>query len=612
MLTVLVMVLSSAISFLKVLNPARLSGPIFDKELRVSSRQRRNYVLRFVYILALTVFIFLVWSSVVSIRSNLAAGIALMSEAGKIMVATIVWFQFISLQLIVVVMLSTSISDEIYHKTLGLLMTTPITGFQIVAGKLLSKLIQSFLLLAISFPLLAILRIFGGVPWDYVISSFCITFTAVLFAGALSLYFSIGSRYAYVVILRTVFVLGIIYFFIPSIIGMVILYAYYRNFFISTPVSLTSFLETAVFCNPFLIMSLNTSRAFVQTIPFGAIYWPLHCLVMFFLTSLVIARSVKVVRKAALRQATGQLDYSKPMKNPKPDSLKEKKGLFAPLRAIREVKGEPLVWKEMMSPLIEGGKRKAIIAAAAAVFALLLAYYSNYRSRVLSENISHVGYSLVFVLLGLITNVALSATSITTEKESQSWPILMATPLTDWQIIIGKAVGALRRCFPVWIFLAGHLIIFTLIGWIHPAAIIHLGMIVAGVLIFLNGSGLYLGSRFRRTISAVVANFAIVLIVWFVVPLISEFIIVMSGHHNLSGITMSANPVVQTIVSMNADSGVRAARGSMFLMEYEWPFGLCKTFFSTTALLLGFLLFYSGLGLLFAWRAKCNIRRNIF
>jgi len=35
-----------------------------------------------------------------------------------------------------IVMLSTSISDEIYHKTLGVLMTTPINSFQIVAGKL--------------------------------------------------------------------------------------------------------------------------------------------------------------------------------------------------------------------------------------------------------------------------------------------------------------------------------------------------------------------------------------------------------------------------------------------------------------------------------------------
>jgi len=33
-----------------------LTGPIFDKELRVSSRRRRNLALRFSYILLLTAF----------------------------------------------------------------------------------------------------------------------------------------------------------------------------------------------------------------------------------------------------------------------------------------------------------------------------------------------------------------------------------------------------------------------------------------------------------------------------------------------------------------------------------------------------------------------------
>ena len=214
------------------------------------------------------------------------------------------------LQLIAVVMLSTSISDEIYHKTLGLLMTTPITSFQIVSGKLLSKLLQLFLLLAISFPLLAILRVFGGVPWDYVISSFCITFTAVLFAGSLSLYFSISSRYAYVVILKTVFVLAILYLFIPYLVGYgFVSYASHNPEDLSI---ITEIVSVITFSNPFLFMFLNTSRAIGTGCSSHLLWlglWPVHCAVMLFLTFLVLIRSVKVVRRVALRQATGQLDF---------------------------------------------------------------------------------------------------------------------------------------------------------------------------------------------------------------------------------------------------------------------------------------------------------------
>ena len=52
------MVMSNPYSAIrKVLSPSWLTGPIFGKELRVSSRRRRNYVLRFVYLMLLTGFL---------------------------------------------------------------------------------------------------------------------------------------------------------------------------------------------------------------------------------------------------------------------------------------------------------------------------------------------------------------------------------------------------------------------------------------------------------------------------------------------------------------------------------------------------------------------------
>ncbi|MFH1717876.1 MAG: ABC transporter permease subunit, partial [Planctomycetota bacterium] len=180
----------------RFLSPFRLAGPLFDKELRVSSRRKRNYVLRSVYIIFLTFFVAVVWLGMVQYQGSAAYQKSRMEVAGKTIITTIVTFQFIATQLIAIVMLSTSISDEIYHRTLGLLMTTPISSFHIVMGKLFSKLLQLILLLAISLPLLAIVRVFGGVPWGYLLSSLCITLTAVIFAGSLSLYFSIHNRRA--------------------------------------------------------------------------------------------------------------------------------------------------------------------------------------------------------------------------------------------------------------------------------------------------------------------------------------------------------------------------------------------------------------------------------
>jgi len=193
-------------TFLDRFDPVRLFGPIFDKELRVSSRRKKNYVLRFAYILVLSIFILSIWYSTIGIRSSgsIVYMVSRLAQAGRHIITTIAWFQFVAAQLIAIVMLSSSISDEIRTGTLSVLMTTPISSFQIVTGKLLSKLLQLMLLLAISLPLLAIVRVFGGVPWDYVASSVCITMAAVMLTGTVSLMLSMIYRHSYTVVMMTI------------------------------------------------------------------------------------------------------------------------------------------------------------------------------------------------------------------------------------------------------------------------------------------------------------------------------------------------------------------------------------------------------------------------
>ena len=138
------------------LSPLRLIGPIFDKELRISSRRRRNYVLRTVYLVLLLIFISIVWVNL-DLTASTSTGVSQrMAEAGTRVVSMIVMFQFVALQLLAITMLSTAINEEIAHQTLGVLMTTPINSFQIVMGKLLSKVCQLLLIAGITVPILAI------------------------------------------------------------------------------------------------------------------------------------------------------------------------------------------------------------------------------------------------------------------------------------------------------------------------------------------------------------------------------------------------------------------------------------------------------------------------
>jgi len=595
------------------INPARLTGPIFDKELRVSSRRRRNYVLRFLYLVLLMVFIFLVWLSTVRVTyASTSYQISRMSQAGLAIIATITGFQFFATQLIAVIMLSTAISDEIYHKTLGVLMTTPINSFQIVMGKLFSKLYQIILLLAISLPLLAIVRVFGGVPWGFIVSSLCVTLTAVIFAGSLSLFFSIYTRRAYAVIARTGFTMLAIFAILPGIATAALIYQFGM---------IEEFVYLVPYVNPFaamqyLSMSLIAPGGMGAT-PF-TFYWPVHCIIMLGASVAILAVSVKVVRKAALRQATGQPD-------PYRKSKRRKQKLPAPTQtntsgkaktsttaaAIRPVKGSPVLWKETRAPFIQGGKKTNLIGIALIIFAMLITYIIAAWNDYLHEETIHIIYSVIFVLMGLLTNTTLSAASITTEKEARSWPILLATPLDDCTILWGKAVGVFRRCLPIWLFLAGHVLLFTLRGYIHPITIIHLAMLIIWIVIFLSCTGLYFSARFQRTTTAVVANFGLALFLWGIVPFLLGLCIEIWGETPLETFVMG-NPFIQSGVIMEGAAGHSNARLSLAALNYDWPMPGRHGVGATSLVMIASLVFYTFLGFLFAWRAKCRFRKNIF
>ncbi len=610
-------------SFLSFLNPSWLTGPIFDKELRVSSRRKRNYTLRLIYVILLTIFIAIVWLSVVKSQSSSAYQKSRMALAGKTIVTTIVMFQFFATQIIAIIMLSTSISDEIYHRTLGLLMTTPIGSFQIVMGKLFSKLLQIILLLAISLPLLAIVRIFGGVPWNYVLSSLCITLTAVIFAGSLSLYFSINNRRTYVVIIKTIFTLGVLFFFIPTISGILFIPRWLPG--MRTPATAYPLLIAVIHINPFAAMSVNTAMMISSSTPrlmlifavtpIGGSYffWPLHCILMLSASALLIAISVKVVRKVALRQAVGQIESVTNRIRAK--KLKRSLGRHAEqivlTGVIRRVTGPPVLWRELRAPMIKGAEgRNSIIGLAIAIIALLITYGTC--ERYLDEAFTQMGYVMMFTVIGSVFTIILSATSVTSEKETQSWPILLATSMDDWHILMGKAIGVFRRCLPIWLLMAGHIFLFICMRYIHPIAIIHMPIFATGLVVFLTGTGLYFSTRFNRTTSSVIASFALALFLWVILPGVIGLVSVFTHDYDAVGNLVSANPAAQIAILMDGASGKWNAQAGFSNLTFPWPDSSWRKAWPTTGLVLIYMLVYTVAGAAFGWRAKCRFRRNVF
>ncbi|MFC1634544.1 ABC transporter permease [Planctomycetota bacterium] len=585
-----------------------LTGPIFGKELRVSSRRRRNYIMRFVYLAFLTTFLIVIWLDATDFTfSSRTYMISRLTRAGKQIVGFLVWFQFYATQLVAVVMLSTAISDEITHRTLGVLMTTPITSFQIILGKLSSKLLQLVLLLGVSLPVLAIIRIFGGVPWGYIVSSLCITLTALIFVGSLSMFFSIFSRRAYVVIILTLVTLASLFGLPFMLMGRISLLMLSRN-----PVQL-------VLChmNPYIMLTLSTEIMLdpsrVASVHFS---WPSHCGIMLTASALILFRCIRLVRSIARAQAAGQLNMLARLRRYKMVKSAEKVVAAPTNGRIRRVKGPPVVWKELKSRI--SSRERLIVAIIIGLEAAMIVamYLFPVVADAFGYEDTHMLYVWVFMGLGMLSVTVFPSTCITTEKECRAWPLLLTTTLNDWQIVFGKFIGVLRRSFFLWLLLFVYVGLFGTVKLVGPLAFFHIILLIAGTTVFLCGTGFYFSTRLKRTSEAVITNIALAASLWGLVPLLLALLqdairgnyfgrMVYRSLSDLGDWYLSLVPFVQAKVIM-ISTLTRSAWSS-----YRWPDhrrGPLESTYFIFVVMLG----YMFVGWFFAWRATRRFRRNIF
>ena len=515
-------------SFTSYIHPGRLTGPMFAKELVVSSRRRRNYVLRSLYLLVLTVFVAGAWRTTTVIASAVGSvQVSRMAEIGKTVTSTIIWFQFVTAQLIAVVMLSTSISDEIHSRTLGVLMTTPISSFQIVLGKLSSRLLQVLLLIGISFPLLSMIRVFGGVPWDYVVAGICMTLTAVIFAGSVSLLLSILDRGAAEVVIETAAICAV-WWVMP---GILLRYVW--------PQLMQSAVHRiAVHADPFTVLITNTNELFSPSATGPGLSWLLNCAIMLAGSVFWLGLSTLLVRRAALRQIAGRtkwFEWGESRTNIQADARADESAAVA---SIRPVKGPPVVWKEMRVPVTKGRRLKVVISLAVALGIAATAYGFCIARACLHEKEIQIAFILAFLFLGLLRVVTLASSSITSEKESRMWPVLLTTTLTDSQIVFGKIIGSILRAWPFWAMIAGHIVVFTLIGFLHPVTILPMAILIAVSAWLTSTVSVFLSSCFKRT--SVATTVAIVLFMVLTMPVCCLVPTSMFGPFGIGGAILIA------------------------------------------------------------------------
>jgi ABC-type transport system involved in multi-copper enzyme maturation permease subunit len=495
-------------------------GPIFGKELRTASRRKRNYLLRVLYLGSLLLFLLLAWAITreTYAPSSVSARQQQQEQLGWIFFMFFSMFSVIAMGLIGAVLTSTAINGERLHKTLPVLLITPLTAWQIVSGKLFSRLLGALTLIGLSLPVLAIVRLLGGVELQQMFGVIAMSAVVAMTSAALGLLLSIVIRRAYAVILMAYLIIGFVYLFVPIMLMM-----------LWSPRSsgrgAIAWMQTISMYNPFWCTAFLGSGQ----MRIVAVSWVPCVLAHIGLTLVLLVISALLLRRIARQEGEGAtpiapadmlaMAAAPPIGAPG-DVANE--GAIPPapvLRIGRTVSDNPVLWRELRRPLMDT-RRQRISGALACLALLLVTYVAMYRNNAMSDSDSQIGYTIVFQTVLMLLACVISATAIAQEKEGDTWTVLLASPVSGAAIVWGKALGVLRRLMWPTIGIAAHFLLFVVAGVLSPTTF----LMIMTVLVLFNvvwiATGVALSLWCRKVTVAVIVNLALPVLLYGVAPLL--------------------------------------------------------------------------------------------
>ena len=520
-------------------------GPIFGKELRCASRRKRNYLLRVAYLGALLLFLLFAYSIT---RENYgprgpSARMQQQEQLGQLFFMFFSMFCVIAMGLIGPVLTSTAINEERLHKTLHVLLMTPLTAWQIVSGKLFSRLLTALTLIGLSLPVLALVRLLGGVELQQMVGVVCLCAVVALASAALGLLLSVMVNRAYSVILLSYLLMGVVYAFVPMIVMMYAAAVGARGAF--------SYFQLFSMYNPFLSVAFLASgqaRVFADT-------WVPCVLAHLALTAVLLFLSAMLVRRLARREGDATAAYTPPVPMPalaatapadpavtaattgnlpslSPLTVEGVRPPPAPapypraqniprprVRPTRAVSDNPVLWRELRRPLMVTLTQRVV--GSIIILGLLVATYgAAYANNVLDDNDMQIGFSIIFCGVVMLVACVISGTAIAQEKEGDTWTILLASPLSGTQIVWGKAIGSARKMLWPVAMIAAHFGVFCVFGVIPLWAFV---LAVAVIVLFNTvwiATGIYLSLRFRKVTMAIIVNLALPVVLYGVLSIV--------------------------------------------------------------------------------------------
>ncbi len=158
------------------------------------------------------------------------------------------------------------------------------------------------------------------------------------------------------------------------------------------------------------------------------------------------------------------------------------------------------------------------MAAVIIVLGVLICSYAAMSSaNLLNSAETQIGYANIFCGLAWLLAAVLAATAIAQEKESDTWTLLLATPISGWSVVWGKVLGLLSRLVWPAVLLLAHFLLFALCGVIRwPSVLLVIWVILSFNAIWI-ATGVYLSLRLKKVTTAVIVNLLLAVCAYVVV-----------------------------------------------------------------------------------------------
>lgn len=524
-------------------NPLRLFfGPVFQMEVRTAGRRSSTYVFRFVFAAAVIVFfairLFADWGMQ---RSGMAR-IQQIQNIAPDLTLVILWTQYVALVALAPIITGPALCDERRQRTLAALLTTPLSAWEIVMGKLTGRLTQAFILGVIALPVMLGVRLLGGVAVEGILLAVLLTVISVVQIASLALLLSARSTQATTA--ASAAALAFLLINLGPIIG-IILY----NSSIAPALSLGSISSQWIMRLSLPVSFGGVVAEYVAGEPtgvsFGVHIWgwaAVYGVCVAVLAVLTAGLRLRAVMREApdrdrvrgwhkrrRHRAGTPLSPGDPAlgtpraaasSQPKPAEPEES-------RPSREVGDRPVLWRELRQRAFL--RRRSLVGA----FAGLIVGVSLLYIRIgLDDPATHQIIAAFGFGLLLLQTVHATTGLIPKEREAQTLDILLTTPLRPLGIITGKLVGAASRLWLIPLFLAAHFGLSVAAGFMHPACLILLPLAWGPAIFLLLCTGMLMGVLLRRAIAAGVANTAIPISLYVAFPLILAMTLESGGFGN--------------------------------------------------------------------------------